>query len=196
MLRAPVLRPQIALERLWSWPLIWSIALTRPTVATYHELLRQPAPLTAAYSWLLVAAAASGLLPAIVAGGGQSGDYSLLLAVPLYSLLAFGSWIIFAGCTQWLAQRCGGQGTYQELLYTFATFSAPLSIITALLSLLPWSGLATFCLYGYWFFLYMLAVQAVQRFTWRRAAGVLLLAVGLLFVITLSLLVGLGYVLL
>lgn len=197
MLRAPSLRSHIALEEPRSWATIWATALTRPTVATFADLLAQARNSgQVAYGWLLTSSLLSAAILAVAAQLrqlDQPADPSLFLATLLYTGLVVGSWGLFTHCTHWLAQRLHGRGRYADLLYLFAAFSAPLSIVSTLLSLLPDYRLASLALYGYWFLLYGVAVQAGYGISWRRATAVLLLASATLFLLVLVALVGVGY---
>lgn len=162
-----------------SWLETWSIALTQPRVATYQALASQPAfDSQIACGWLFSSSLLGGLLLSWHSRWAELDHLvapNFLLAVLLYAVIALGSWLFFALCTQWVAGRLHGQGNYTLLLTTFATFSAPLTLITTLFSWLPYHQLPTLCLYGYWLLLYLLAIKAVNRFSWWRAASTLFL---------------------
>jgi hypothetical protein len=165
------------------WPEIWATALMQPRVATYKVLARQSGVgLQSVCGWLFSSSLLGGLLISLRSHS-TTPDHlfapGLLVAILLYALLALGSWLLFALSAQWVAKRLHGQGNYTLLLTTFAAFSIPLTLITSLFSLLPYNQLPTFCFYGYWMLLYLLAIKAVNRFSWRRAISTLLLTLSI-----------------
>ena len=168
---------QPSFEPSLSWLGIWLTAVTRPSVATYERLLRQP-NVTArqAVTWILVSGLFSGVIGSIAPLFSELShreplDTWLLLATPAIAVLAALYWIIFTGSTQWIARLLKGDGTYQGLAYAFATFSAPLTIAVSLFALLPRSGLPLLILYLYWLALYVPATRAVNHFSRARAIG-------------------------
>jgi hypothetical protein len=181
--------PHPLLEKPQSWAGIWLAAVTRPSVVTYERLIRQPsaAPRHAA-AWILVSGLISGGLGSLVPlfshlAHREPVDTGLLLAIPAIPVVAVLYWLIFVGCTQWVAHLLKGTGTYQTLAYAFATFSAPLTIAASLLALMPGSGISgipLFGLYLYWLALYALAVQAVNQFSRAKAIGSILISLLLL----------------
>jgi hypothetical protein len=178
--------PHPSLEKPQSWTGIWLAAVTRPSVVTYERLIRQPsaAPKHAAV-WILVSGLISGGLGSLVPLFSQLAhrepvDTGLLLAIPAIPVVAVLYWLIFVGCTQWVAHLLKGTGTYQTLAYAFATFSAPLTIAASLLALMPGNGIPLFGLYLYWLALYALAAQAVNQFSRAKAIGSILISLILL----------------
>jgi hypothetical protein len=181
------------------WIAIWWFALTRPSTSTYEKLVQSStATVGRAFTWVFV----SGLTSALIVSSGplfarwvekNFWGVGLLLALPLPAVLAVLYWVIFSGCTQWMAQRLGGRGTYRQLAYAFAAFSAPLMIGMSLLSLVPHSGLLLIGLYVCWLGLYVIAVQAVNQFSRARSLGVTVVSFLLLSAALLGLIVGIGF---
>ncbi|HET9221267.1 MAG TPA: YIP1 family protein, partial [Roseiflexaceae bacterium] len=151
------------------------------------------ATVRSAYTWMAIGALVGGLssgLVTLLAGLTLSGpfDAGLLVAIPLYALLVVLFWAIFAGSAQLMAQLFKGRGTHQQLSYVFAAFSAPLTIIFSLLSLVPQTGVPQILLYLYWVVLYILAIRAVNQFSFIRALGS-----GLIALLVTILVGGIGY---
>jgi hypothetical protein len=165
-----------------TWATIWLSALTKPSTATYLRLAQAPqATARSAYTWMAIGALVGGLssgLVTLVARLTQSEpfDAGLLLAIPLYAVLVVLFWAIFAGSAQLVARLFKGSGSYKQLSYVFAAFSAPLTIIFSLLSLVPQTGIPQILLYLYWIVLYILALRAINQFSFLRALGAGLIA--------------------
>lgn len=173
-----------------SWTGIWLSALLRPSAATYARLARQPrASMRSAYTWIAACSLVGGLstgLNVVLSRLAQDGslDVELLLGILLHALLVVLFWGMFSGCAQLAARLFKGAGTYKELSYAFATFSAPLIVVFSILSLVPQLGIPLLLLYLYWIVLYVLAIKAVNQFSLLRALGSGLIA------LLLTLLVG------
>ena len=165
------------------WARIWLAAVTRPTVATYQELARQPhVGSLDAWIWLFGSSFLSGLLisgPVFVRAR-PAFDQGLALAITIFAIIAVLAWAIFAVCTQGIARLFKGRGTFQSLIYVFAAFNAPLMLLASGLSLTPRSGLVLIALYFYWLVLYSVAVQGAHQFSWMKAVGAVLLSLMLL----------------
>jgi hypothetical protein len=164
------------------WARIWLAAVTRPTVATYQELARQPHVSSLdAWIWLFASSFLSGLfisLGPILVRARPAFDQGLALAV--FTIIAVLAWAIFAVCIQGIARLFKGGGTYQTLIYVFAAFNAPLMLLASGLSLVPHSGLVLIALYLYWLVLYSVAVHGAHQLSWVKAVGAVLLSLMLL----------------
>ena len=130
-----------------------------------------------AYKWMAIAGLVTYGIAGLVAmfllgilGGGMFGlmlgglaPYCLLGAVivPLVSVLGL---MINAGLAHVAASAMGGTGTYDELAYAYATFQAPLALITAVLSVIPCVQYVSYAIGLYILVLNVLAVQAVHKF--------------------------------
>jgi hypothetical protein len=158
----------------------WLSATFRPSVAGYEQLAqRSEASRRSVYIWMLVSALIGGILasldpllaPLVQA---QAFDAGLLVAIPLYALLVTLLWALFAGCAQGVARLLKGTGTYSQLAYASAMFSAPLMLIASALASIPWSAVPALILYGYWLVLYAVALQAVNQFSRLKAFAAIL----------------------
>lgn len=106
----------------------------------------------------------------------------LVCGIPIaagFSVLGF---IIGTALIQWVAGMFKGAGTFNQLAYVFGAISAPITLISAVLSIfyaIPFLG---FCLWplSILLFLYVLvlevmAVKGVNRFGWGEAIGSVLI---------------------
>ena len=196
-----------------SWYQVWLRATTRPSVATFEELVRDPdASPGRAYSWAFLTAliavvftalvyivfpgAYSTFLPQARATGDLSIDRpSLLFCLsPISAGIAVLLLIIAAGLTHWIARALGGTGSYAQLVYAFAAFVAPLYLLISLLAMIPFIQCFTPLLTVYILVLTVIAVKAVYGFGWGKAVlspfllpGILLLC-NVLVIVTLAIL--------
>ena len=181
---------------LGSWIDVWIKAATRPVVATFEAIAKDlNRTSTRAYGWVFVASvigivvqvvavqlAASSLLPGTLLMCG------LLPLVPFFLVLGLA---IGGGITHGLARRLGGSGTYSQLIYAYAAYSAPLVLIGTVLGALPAPLLVSlyFGLIIYGLVLEVVALKAVHQIGWARAiaagSGFLVLILGVAFVVLL-----------
>ncbi len=164
-----------------AWNEIWSQALTHPSVATFDNLISQPHGTSQrAYKWVFLSALV-GSTVATVAGWlrGQSPNWIQLVSIPILALLALVALMFTAGVTQLVARAIGGVGNYTQLVFAFATFNAPMAIVTGFIFgtilLLPLSV--------YWLTLNVIAIKAVHHFGWGKAvASALPVTLGVLLI--------------
>ncbi len=196
---------------------VWRLAITGPNELTYVSLAEDPrAGVGRAAAWTAAAALVTTLIG--LAGQWLYGGIGRALAVlqesaPSADLTAFSSaglamalclvplaaassvlgLIVTAGLLQFIAGAFGGEGTFGKLAFTLAAYSAPMSIISALLTLVPLVGLCLGLPLGiYGLALNLLAIKAVNRFSWGRAAATL----ALFFVLVVMVCLVLGLLLL
>ena len=183
----------------------WMTALTKPNEATYAELAASPmVKASTAYLWVFIAGIASSIATGIVqltSGVGASGSalestagssIALFCAVPLGAGLYL---LIFMGYTavvQSIAKMFGGTGDYTRMVYVFGAIAAPVSFISAgltVFSVIPYIGvmfaLISLALGIYVLFLNTMAVKGVNQFGWGPALGsVFIPTIVILFLIT------------
>lgn len=186
-----------------AWSQVWIRALT-PSVETFEGLVRDPnASTNRAYAWVFVSAligsAISALAQLALTGmsiPGSSADSAtsalfsspwllLICGAPVAAVLAVLGLMISAGITQLIARALEGTGTYSSLVYAMAAYSAPLAIISGVISSIPYINCLVFPLGVYSLVLNVVAVKAVHQFGWGRAiassvlifAGILVLTV-------------------
>jgi Yip1-like protein len=177
------------------WGGVWLAALAQPSAAAYRGLARQPgATARRAYTWICASSLVASAISALAQMAHKpSLDTGLLLAVPIPAVVAVLYWAALAVCTQGVARLMRGAGTYQQLVYAFAMFSAPLTLLVGLLALIPWSGLLLVGVYLYWLALYTIAVRAVHQFSRARAIVAALISFVLIGCIFLAAAALIGY---
>ncbi len=188
----------------------WRLALTRPNEAAYQGLAEDPrGGVGRAAAWTAVAALATTLIG--LAGQGMYGGLARALSIlqesaptgdltvissasmamvicsaPFAAAFSVLGLLLFAGALQFIAGALGGQGTFGKMAFVLAAISAPLSIASALLSLIPLVGACLALPLGvYGLALNLLAIKAVNRFGWGRSVTTLGVLLSLVALITL-----------
>ena len=193
----------------FSWIQAWTTALTRPSVAAYEALLRDPkAGMGRAVAWILVSSLVSygiiggiqalllrtTLAPAYLRGFEQGAGRavqslpafasSLWIAALCFIPIAVAAFLIgqlfYAGILHFTASALGSQGTYGGLTYAIAAYTAPFTLLSSLLGLIPVVNCLTLPMGLYTIGLHLLAVKAATRMSWGRTIASILI-VGLLF---------------
>jgi hypothetical protein len=189
--------PGFASQRSAPWLRIWQKALTQPTVTTYQDLIGWAGDgARETWIWLFASSLISGLLISLeplFTGASQTLDFGLALAIPIFAIIAVLVWWLFAGCMHFTARPLKGTGAYANLIYLFAAFSAPLMLLASVLSLVPRSGPLLIGLYLYWLALFVVATQAVHRFSRVRAVVSVLVALLVSAALLGSVVLGLGW---
>ena len=108
----------------------------------------------------------------------------LLCTVPFAAVMSVIGLVISAGITQFFAGALGGTGSYSKLVYAFAAYSAPLSVITGVIGAIPLVNCLAIPLGFYGLALNVIANKAVNQFSWGRAivSSVIFIAAILIFV--------------
>jgi hypothetical protein len=183
------------------WHEVWIRAVTKPSLATFEEILQNPLASTSrAYTWIFVTSLISQLI--IFAGGwltGRSLYDSLdawqganttiwsLICSPVSAGVAVLGFMISVGILQWIAGLLGGSGRYDNLVVATAAYQAPLAAVSAVLGLLgswvPFAVCLGVPLGIYILVLQVMAVKAVNGFSWERAVATLLIPMGVLILI-------------
>jgi hypothetical protein len=192
----------------FSWLGAWRAALTQPSVATYSDLLLDPRrSLGRAAVWLFTASLIAYLvgivLPATIfpstlvdvireasktgTQGFQAAPGMLLLlslaCTPLLAAMVLASYLIGFGLLHFIASALGSQGTYTELVYAHAAYLAPLTILSALLGMIPVIQCLTVPLGLYSLGLQMMALKAATRMSWGRVVAVLAVVIVLILLV-------------
>jgi uncharacterized membrane protein len=207
-------RPTEALPT-FSWFSAWRVALTRPSVATYTDLLLDPRlSLRRAAGWLFTASLLSYLLAIMLqatvfpstlvdvireasATGPQefqaTPTFLLIFSLACTPFMAAGflaTYLISFALLHFIASALGSQGSYTELVYAHAAYLAPLTLLTALLGMIPVVNCLTLPLALYSLGLQLMALKAATRMTWGRVVAVMaVVAVLLILVATVAALV-------
>ena len=193
-----------------SWIRVWLSALTRPTVETFQNLVSDPkATSQRAYRWVFASTFLGYILLSIIVAligmevastfgfagiAGTVAGTSLLIGV-VYGLIggavAVLATALLAGISHLVARALGGAGTYAKLVYAFAAFLAPLTLVSLVIAPLPYVTYLQYALMVYEIVLLVIAVKAVNQVTWGRAivsaltlpAAVLVVAVVVIFIL-------------
>jgi hypothetical protein len=175
---------------------VWLKAVTRPNEQTYADLVSSPgANPNKAYLWLALSYVFSFFVVMLVSSvststqyGGRLSDVlgssliALICAAPISAVIGVLFYAIETAIVQWVANLFKGTGTYSQLIYAFAAFTAPISIVSSvisLFSLIPFIGLC-FSIISigvgiYALVLMIMAVKGVNKFGWGEAAGSVLI---------------------
>jgi hypothetical protein len=202
------------LGRPFIWYDVWIKALTQAKVDTYNALVRDPlASPGRAYWWVILAGLVAGVfslisaislvndpsftdpsvidafsrigvdaaalesLRTIIAGG-------YLVWIPLQIILNFLGLLFVAAIYNLLAKLFGGSGNFSRTVYLMGAYTAPLSIVRGILSIIPNLGDCLVVILGlYSFWLSVTAVQAAHRLNGGRAMIVILIPSLLFFMI-------------
>jgi len=189
------------------WYQVWIKALTEPRVASYESLVTRPGVgLGRACLWVGLAGLISVVIStaAFVAFGTldaafqQTGDGlgdlsgAGLFFACLAGLFAIPRLLVSAGISHVLARALGGTGTYDQLAYGMAAYSAPGSLVSSAISFIPCLGiLVALPLSLYLIFLNILTIKAVHHLSWGRAvlSSVLWIALVLVLIACLTIVI-------
>ena len=176
-----------------SWQQVWISTLTKPVVATYETIIKAPTATSGtAYRWVAIAYLIGAVVQVVgtlllLGGRPASGIFAgagvaLICLLILAPLLAVVGLAIGAGITNWLARLLGGVGSYAQLAYAFASYSAPLGLLTFALGTLPIPIVVTltYGLAAYNVVLEVVAIKGVHQLSWGRS---ILAAFGILVLI-------------
>lgn len=126
---------------------VWSTALTIQDHEVYANLLDDPkATLGRAFTWIALAGFVNAaVIPVFMLMNPEMGDFSkigvfmigMLIAMPVMVMIGFAIW---AGIQNIFAVLLGGTGYYTRTAYALAAFTAPITILTSLLLIVPIVG--------------------------------------------------------
>ncbi|MBX0326353.1 YIP1 family protein [Oscillochloris sp. ZM17-4] len=155
--------------------------LSKPSVSTFEEHEKDN------LTWALIYSVIAGLINAVLAAIGSSISGTGVGMGTAISSGIFGTIIgllISWGITFGLGRAFGGTGKFGELAWNFSLFSAPLTIVSSVLGLIPiLGGIAALVLVIYNFYLSYLAIQAGMNLPSQKALYVILIEVAIFVVI-------------
>lgn len=202
--------------RTYSWLEAWRLALTRPNEETFRSLADDPnGSLGRALSWIAITSAISYLITAsvqLLLSGLFTGpsllealehEAGLLLSrglmiagvygcgLPMVVLISVVSMLFYSGVVQFTASVMGGKGTFVEMAYALAAFTAPLTLLSGVIGSIPLVNCLTIPLGIYSLLLTLLAVKSVNRMSWGKTISTfaVLLLVSVLLAVVLGLLI-------
>ncbi len=170
---------------------VWQAILTSPKEETYAQLAVGGQAKTA-YLWIFLASAVS-MFITFLFGGMQSSDMLETVGVSMIALLCMAPFMgafvtLFAALgtalVQWFAKLMGGEGNFDSLMYLYGGIAAPVSLISSVLNIIPFvGGIFGSLLSFYSIYMQVVAVKAVNRFSWGKAVAAALLPALLIFLL-------------
>lgn len=182
----------------FSWLGAWRAALTKPSVATFSDLLLDPRmSLGRAAAWLFTASLLAYLLGIVLqatvfpstlvdvireasATGPQEFQATptfllifSLACTPFMAAMFLATYLLGFALLHFIASALGSQGSYTELVYAHAAYLAPLTLLSTLLGMIPVVQCLTLPLGLYSLGLQLMALKAATRMTWGRVIAVL-----------------------
>jgi hypothetical protein len=172
--------------RMLTWFEVWRLVITEPKEESFETVLDDPqASANRAYTWIFI----TGLIGGVLNVGAQSIWGSIfgnmfntnnnnnfnftpicgVLCVPVWAALAVVFLIITVGIQHLVARAVGGKGIFDDLIYAYAAFAAPVTLIGSGLGLVPLLGCFSIFLGIYALALNVIAVKAVHRLDTGRA---------------------------
>ncbi len=200
----------------YTWFESWKMALTRPNEETFRSLADDPnGSLGRALIWIAITSAVSFLITttvqllfsSLLAGPGLfealEQEVGLLLpgglmiagvfvcGLPMVALFSAIGILIYSGIVQFTASAFGGEGTFAEMTYALAAFTAPITLLSAVIGWIPLVNCLTIPLVIYNLMLTLLAVKSVNRISWGKTIAIfaVLLLVSILLAVVLGLLI-------
>ncbi len=174
----------------------WQLALTRPNEEAYQAISDDPsASLAKAVGWIVLSSGVAYLIGAVaqlfllqmfplesfmqgadeVLGSNlftqMSSALILLCGLPLSVLMSLFGVFLVTGLIHFITTALGGNGSFEKLFYTFAAISAPATVVSALLGLIPIVNCLTAPLALYVLVLNILATKVVHKVSWGAAMG-------------------------
>lgn len=177
------------------WLEVWIKAITKPSEQTFIEISESPdAKTQTALIWAAIAGIISGIaisvsfvLQSFLVGDGSSNDVGVIalfvcgfpIGLAVINLIGLS---LSTALFQWVAKLFGGVGSFEKLIYPISAIAVPVSVFSGILSMfsaIPLVGMClsifTYAVSAYAAFLNIVAVKAVNRFDWGRAAGSVLI---------------------
>lgn len=183
-----------------SWLDIWGLALTKPSTATFTEILQDPKAKRSPWLWVGLASLLGYILAALLQSifgssmfstvteqlGTEFNAGSTIAAIccaPFSALFAVGGFALLVGIYHLFAKMFQGSGTYSQLAFALASFQVPLTVVTSVLAAIPYVNFLTFAIGIYSLILTILAIKATHQFSTGKAVAVVLIPVAILLVI-------------
>jgi hypothetical protein len=175
--------------RMYEWQEVWQKAVIEPSPETFEELIADPnANTNRAMTWIFIVGLISGFMSIVAQAifgtstlfffGGNSGDAvglggSLIcgvILIPIGAVLAIIGSYIAVGIMHLIARVLGGDGRFEDMYYSYAAYSSPLSILTSLVGVIPILGaLISIPIAIYGIVLNVIALKAVYKYGWFQA---------------------------
>lgn len=193
------------------WYQVWADAVTKPRVQEYEDIIsRSNVSLSRACLWVFLSTViGSGLsillllaIQSLYPQPTQTQVSDLVSArllpvclVPAAGIVSVLGLILATGISHLIARALGGTGSFTQLAYATAAYTAPVYLMGSLTASIPIINCLGLPIGLYTVILNVLAIRAVHRITWGRALlssvavlGSLLGLAGLLLIVALALL--------
>jgi Yip1 domain len=152
--------------------------LQHPSVATFEE--HEKNDLQSATIYVAIGGLLAGVFGAIAGAIRNTSVSSGLISGILGALIGF---FIYTGLVYLLGRAFGGTGNFGELAYDISLFSAPLTAVGSLLSIVPiLGGIVALLLFLYQIYLTYLGIQSGMNLPKEKA----LLVMGIIFLIVVA----------
>jgi hypothetical protein len=180
-------------------------AYTGPSQSNFQSLARNPgASAGTAYLWVAVAAAVGSLITAVLsqifqfnpfmrylndygfgdfgfgerfAGGILNLVWTVICGVPVAAVVGVIAFAIFTGIMHLISGLLGGQGDYGKLAYIMAAVQVPFTLISSILSPIPYLACLVFLIGLYVLVLQVLALDGVYLYGIPKAILALLIPI-------------------
>lgn len=181
-------KPKRGFSTTRSWREIWGLALTRPSLETYQDLLTDTnVSLSRAALWLYITYTiniALGALAQYIFGATSfttsnaqqveiGKEVYLIGAVcaPLWAVVGVLVWILILGVIHLVAKYMfGGTGNFDAMAFASAAFQAPMLIAYGVISIIPFVGLCLVLpMVVYSMFLGVISINAVHNIGWAQS---------------------------
>ncbi len=189
-----------------SWLDIWGYALTKPSTATFEEILKDPKANRSPFLWVGLASLLGYIIAALLQSlfgsstlsavteqlGSQvnaGSAFASICCAPISAVFAVLGFAISVGIYHLVAKMFQGEGTYSQLAFAIASFNVPITVVTSVIAAIPYVQFLAFPIGIYAIVLTVLAVKAVHKFGTGKAAAVVLIPVVVLVVIAVVLVV-------
>ncbi len=146
---------------------IWIRAITQPSQATYEALLQEEhtPTLGKAAGWMALAGLIAGIIQGLFSGSPGS-----VLCSPFSAVLAAIFFAIFSLILLVIARALGGEGDLDSQSYLLAAAQAPMTIVSAILGIIPLVGpLLGFLASLYTLWLNAIALQVAHGYSMGKA---------------------------
>lgn len=167
----------------FSWFEAWMKAITEPRVASFQELLDDPAASASrGLTWVGIVSLVYGLILMLVTtliGLPFLSDYGnfnlgssllyVVCGVPFIAVTMVLGVMLSAAIMNLIARALGGEGNYSKLVYLVSAFSTPLLLITGVIAYIPIVNWASTLISFYMIALYVLAIMTVYKFSTGKA---------------------------
>jgi hypothetical protein len=161
------------------WSEVFQMAVTQPNTQAYETILNDPQASTRrAYVWIIACATiAYGIqyLGQLLWGGTRftnTNEFSPLCAVvclPFVGVLSLVGFLIGTGIQHLAAKVLGGKGDFDDMVYLNAAWTAPLSVVSAAISLIPCISCFGSLVSLYGLVLSVITIRVAHRFETGRA---------------------------